>query len=285
MSSQHKAIPFYKYEGTGNDFIIIHVEKAHFPYLPKTGFSEEFYMHPSKSFTQYIRGLCDRHHGIGADGLLFIHLSSASKLESLNIYYYNADGTPGFCINGIRCAVALAYKLKLVASVTQFQSAGRAIHAHISDQETTLNWQDKILVQHYPDGDLVELAGIKDYGSIHFIQHVKSIPSDDKVYTEGRTLRHDARFLHGANIHFVSQSGTEWHIRSFEKGVEAPTLSCATGAVAVAYLKSQSLSEVRIHTLGGPLCISFEEENCMLHITLRGAVRKVYEGTLDPSLL
>ena len=281
-SSLQDTAQFYKYEGTGNDFIIVNIEKTHLPYLPKTEFSEEFYVKPSKSFTKYVSELCDRHQGIGADGVLLMHLSSMPHPKSLNIWYYNADGTPGFCINGTRCAVALAYELQLVDPTTQFHSAGRVIYARPSNKDITLNWQDKILVQHYPDGDLVELVGVKSYGSIHFIQHVRCIKSYEEVYTEGRKLRYDTRFLQGANIHFMSQSGTEWHIRSFEKGVEAPTLSCATGAVAAAYLRSsQASSEICIHALGGPLRISFKEKNSMQHITLRGAVRKVYDGNLQ----
>jgi diaminopimelate epimerase len=250
---------FKKYHGTGNDFIVLHGKGA-----------------------QYILGkeivelACNRHLGIGADGLMVLW---PSDTVDFHLDYYNADGGLGsMCGNGSRCAVDFARSLALfVGSKCQFTAAD-GLHT------ATIDAQGFITVHFAKASFPVERANgwFLDTGSPHHIRFVKDVTLIDAM-GEGRLLRYGVYAEQGgANINWLSQHQGEWHIRTYERGVEAETLSCGTGAVAAALvLHSQDLaaSSVSLHAKGGTLIVSFAVgAHGYQNITLTGPAESVFEG-------
>ncbi|HMQ07655.1 MAG TPA: diaminopimelate epimerase [Saprospiraceae bacterium] len=254
---------FYKYHGTGNDFIIM--DQMHKPVdLP----------------AEYIRKICHRRFGIGADGLMILR---PSQKADFNMIYYNSDGKEGsMCGNGGRCISHLFFKKHQKGTPEIIFEAVDGLHtAHLlSDDRIKIQMIDvnEINIQ----TDFLEI----NTGSPHYVRRIDSIETWD-VVKEGKKIRYSDRYSeNGINVNFMEFSNGKIYIRTYERGVEDETLSCGTGAVAcgiAAYLTGLSNGQTKIEliTAGGVLCVDFSErEDRFVNIYLTGPATPVYTGKI-----
>ncbi|OUV76551.1 MAG: diaminopimelate epimerase [Flavobacteriales bacterium TMED123] len=251
-------IEFYKYQGTGNDFIII----------------DDRYNEFNTEDSSLIAALCERRMGIGADGLILLRNHATSDFEMI---YFNADGKQSsMCGNGGRCIVAFAQLLEIFDNSCSFMAIDGIHQAKIIDNEVALQMKDVNAINR--DGD----AFVLDTGSPHYISFVENIDAIN-VQKQGAAVRHSATYKkEGVNVNFV-QLGNPPKMRTYERGVENETLSCGTGTVATAIALDQ-IGEVvdnliEITTGGGNLSVSFELfNNTYRNIWLSGPAEVVYMG-------
>ena len=254
---------FYKYQGTGNDFVILDNRDLTFP----------------KNDTKLINFLCDRRFGIGADGLMLLENDNSTDFKMV---YYNADGNESsMCGNGGRCLVAFAKKMGVIQNKTTFMAVDGLHHA-------TINEDGLVALQMI---DVQEVKVHADYvflntGSPHHVQEVEDLKSLD-VKTEGAKIRYsDLYGQAGSNINFVSKlSDNQFAIRTYERGVEDETLSCGTGATAVAIamyeLGKANANTIGIQVEGGQLQISFiKEDGIYKEVHLSGPAQFVFQGEI-----
>lgn len=255
-------IGFYKYQGTGNDFILIDNRKL-----------------KVKLNTKQIAHLCDRRFGIGADGLMLLENQKAFDFKMV---YYNSDGRESsFCGNGSRCIVAFAKELGIVkGSVTSFTAADGAHTAKIKGDIISMKMRDVKDIEVRPDHYLLNT------GSPHYVKFISGVKSAD-VVSEGRNVRYSSRFKkEGVNVNLVEKNGKGVYVRTYERGVEDETLSCGTGVTASAIASSlQGIctgSNCRMLTPGGELTVRFhrESDNAFNDIWLEGPATKVYKGEI-----
>ncbi|MEO9953547.1 diaminopimelate epimerase [Nonlabens sp.] len=257
-----KTITFFKYQGTGNDFVILDNRDLHF----------------DKTNTKLIEKLCDRKFGIGADGLML--LENHDTLD-FTMVYYNADGNESsMCGNGGRCLVSFAQHLGIVEDTASFEATDGLHHAHLFDNgEVSLQMTDVSVVQVF-DGHI-----FTNTGSPHHVQLTDNIDHTD-VFTQGRHLRNDVYGKEGANINFVEpQGGNVFKVRTYERGVEDETLSCGTGvtAVALAMHSTQQTqnNEVSLITPGGTLKVKYQPSpQGYTDIWLTGPATQVFKGAI-----
>lgn len=260
--NSHQKIPFYKYQGTGNDFIIIDNRDAIFP----------------KENREWIEEICNRRFGIGADGLMLVENST---LGDFKMVYYNSNGKIGsMCGNGGRCIVAFANFLGIFQHKTTFEAIGKMYEAKIENGLVSLKMNDVEDIQSNPDHYFL------DTGSPHHVTFEKEISNID-VFTVGKKIRYgNPYFETGTNVNFVEQiNGNTFKVRTYERGVENETLSCGTGVTAVAiasHLSNRSKSDhIKLQTLGGELEVSFTVENSIYKkIILKGPATFVFKGEI-----
>lgn len=258
-------IHFYKYQGTGNDFIIADNRKNEYSTLT-----------PAQ-----IHNLCDRRFGIGADGLMLLNEKAGFDFE---MKYYNADGPEGsLCGNGARCITKFAYHLGLHREVYRFLASDGVHEAEIDiDGIVSLKMKDVKFIRKFHNDFVL------DTGSPHYIKMVTNL-SDLDVYKKGFEIRHSKEFEEeGINVNFVEQlpQADRISVRTFERGVEDETWSCGTGVTAAAlvcYHNENGFNDVKVKTLGGLLSVEFDriDDNKYENIWLCGPAEKVYEGTVD----
>ncbi len=255
-------ISFYKYQGTGNDFIMIDNRNGKFP---KTNY-------------RLISFLCDRRFGIGADGLILLEDDKSSHFMMV---FYNSDGKPGsMCGNGGRCIVAFAKFLGIIEERTKFNAVDGFHHASINDGTISLQMQNV--------NEVLEKRNclFLNTGSPHHVQMVSNLESF-KVLEEGAKLRYGIYGEGGSNINFVEQTGeNDFSVRTYERGVENETLSCGTGVTAVAlgmHFWGKTKSEkVNIFTKGGNLAVHFTKgPSGYENIRLDGPALQVFKGTIE----
>ncbi|MCK0159839.1 diaminopimelate epimerase [Allomuricauda sp. F6463D] len=258
-------LQFFKYQGTGNDFVIIDNRQDIFP----------------KNNTKLVAELCDRRFGVGADGLILLENDNMSDFKMV---YYNADGAEStMCGNGGRCLVAFAHFLGIVDKETTFNAVDSLHYATIKDNIVNLKMIDVDKIHEKQNHRFL------DTGSPHHVQIVEGLDKFD-VQKEGKKLRYGIYGESGSNINFVEQQGDNtFNVRTYERGVEGETLSCGTGVTAVALAMHESGKtkgdEVHIHTIGGDLTISFEKkEEKYTNIFLKGPAIQVYKGTITCSI-
>tara|TARA_B110000977_G_scaffold151715_1_gene192582 strand:- start:59 stop:838 length:780 start_codon:yes stop_codon:yes gene_type:complete len=252
---------FYKYQGTGNDFILIDDRLLNFP----------------EKDVSLIARLCDRRFGIGADGLILIQNAVASDFKMV---YFNADGNEGtLCGNGARCTIAFAYFLNCIEDRTTFEAVDGLHSAHIVSDIISLQMHDVNEIQAFENHIFL------DTGSPHHIQMVEELKTFD-VYANGKRIREGSPYFKaGTNVNFVEQMDDDrFAIRTYERGVEEETLSCGTGATAVALAmhqnKKTTATKIKINVQGGILEIQFKfTDNVYSQIYLSGPVEQVYCGT------
>lgn len=259
-------IAFYKYHGTGNDFILIDNRTiAWKPTQPQVAL------------------LCDRHLGIGADGLMLLN-----ELPGFDfgMTYYNSDGLEStMCGNGGRCITAFAESLGILKKKSHFMAidgdhVATILSRHDHVTFVRLKMKDCSIGQEYPDGLFL------DTGSPHFVKSVDNVQLFD-VAANGRALRYDSRFMPGGtNVNFVEKTDRGIYVRTYERGVEAETLSCGTGvtasAIAFAHLTRSKVNRVAINTPGGVLTVSFCQNNDLFtNIWLEGPATFVFSGVID----
>jgi len=256
---------FYKYHGTGNDFILIDNRDDQFV-LGK----------------ELIERLCHRRFGIGADGLIM--LNNVRGFD-FGMRYFNSDGQEStMCGNGGRCVVAFADYLSLAPKKSRFLAADGEHSGSILSQEG-----DAYLVQlSMNDVNGYQNLGedfIINTGSPHLVRFIINVDKID-VVKEGRALRYLADFQpEGINVNFVEDEGEQIFVRTYERGVEDETLSCGTGVTAssLAYAAVKGLDKgiIPVRTNGGKLKLSFKRNGRLFtEIYLEGPAVKVFEGTI-----
>lgn len=259
-------ITFNKYQGAGNDFIIID--------------NRDGRINPSDN--KLIRWMCDRRFGIGADGVILV---SDTDGFSYKMTYFNADGYEGtMCGNGGRCTAAFAISRGIAPADHTF-SAIDAPHRAIAE-----NGLIKLRMNDVKGTDIIGGNYFINTGSPHYIVFTKDVAKFD-VAGEGRKLRWAPEFAPGGtNVNFAEVRDKGIFVRTFERGVEDETLSCGTGvtASAIAAVLSGHIDStpVHVHTRGGDLSVSFRLEGKRLtDIWLTGPATHVFTGEIDTSLV
>lgn len=252
-------IEFFKYQGTGNDFVVIDNRSLFFP----------------KNDTDLISQLCDRKFGVGADGLMLLENHS---VHDFTMVYYNADGQlSSMCGNGGRCLVHFAKHLGLISNSTVFEAVDGLHEASIKENIVSLRMNDV--------DEIVKTNGhlFMDTGSPHHVEMVSELMDFD-VYGKGKNIRNDVYGVEGANVNFVEKLNEKtFSVRTYERGVEDETLSCGTGVTAVAIAMNElgeTLSEeIILDTPGGKLTVSFnKQENRYTNVYLTGPAEQVFKG-------
>ena len=259
-------LSFYKYQGAGNDFIVVDNRKNAVNHHD----------------TALIARLCDRRFGIGGDGIMFLQDKPGFDFEMV---YYNADGQPSsMCGNGGRCIVAFAKFLGIIDTVTNFLAVDGPHYAKISASGDWVSLQMIDVNAIGRDGE----AYVLNTGSPHYVQLVSGLKDKD-VYHDGYAIRNNATYEeNGININFVEPLEQGYFVRTFERGVEDETYACGTGVTAVALAMAKHFGQTgKIQTpvkvLGGDLNIRFET-NDGLHFTsifLEGPAVRVFEGEVE----
>lgn len=257
-------IEFAKYQGTGNDFILIDNRDGSLALS-----------------TEQIEKLCDRKFGIGADGLMYLESQDGFDFR---MKYFNADGHEStMCGNGGRCIVMYAYRMGCVStdSKIRFMAVDGLHEAQIIGENMValgMNDVDEILQ------DAEEF--VLNTGSPHIVVPVPNLDLYD-VFTEGRRIRQQQRFQpSGINVNFVEKSPSFLKVRTYERGVEDETLSCGTGVTAAAIASAAGALghfEIDVQTPGGMLRVSFEKENAQKAsaVVLTGPAHFVFSGVID----
>lgn len=227
-----------------------------------------------------IEAICNRHIGIGADGVIILRESSNADFK---MDYFNSDGYPGtMCGNGGRCITVFAQQCGMIGQSCTFEAADGLHRAEILPTGgVKLEMRDVRNIQHIKEGYLL------DTGSPHLVIFMDTLESLD-VFAEGRKMREDPRFEGGTNVNFVRAANEEIEVRTYERGVEDETLSCGTGVTASAiasYLHTGSYdTSIDVHTRGGMLNVSFvpsSDANSFGEVFLTGPVTRVFDGTLE----
>lgn len=255
---------FYKYQGTGNDFVMIDNRNLQFP----------------KYHNALIARLCDRRFGIGADGLILLENDISTDFRMV---YYNSDGKESsMCGNGGRCLVAFAKQLGVIQNKAVFQAID-GLHEALIEDNDLVNLQMKEVHEVNHEAQYTFL----NTGSPHHVTMVEDLKKVN-VQKLGSEIRYsDLYGNEGSNVNFVTQvDKVTFAIRTYERGVEAETLSCGTGATAVAiamFCEGKTTSnQIKILTEGGVLEVSFEKnQEGFRDVYLKGAATFVFEGTIE----
>ncbi|HOA39320.1 MAG TPA: diaminopimelate epimerase [Flavihumibacter sp.] len=255
---------FFKYQGTGNDFVILDNRAGEYEDIT----------------TAQVHQLCDRRFGIGADGLMLLNKHANYDFA---MKYYNADGQEGsMCGNGGRCLVKFAFDCGLGRSTYRFIAVDGEHEAEIDTQSRVrLKMQDVSSITEVNDD------AVLNTGSPHYVKMVTNLLTYD-VYNKGKEIRYNALFQPGGiNVNFVeTQDDDEIMVRTFERGVEDETLSCGTGVTAAAlvnYHNDLGFNQVKVTTRGGKLWVEFDrhEDGSYTNIWLCGPAEKVFQGAIS----
>ena len=257
-------IDFFKYEGTGNDFVIIDNRGLTFQKKDKT----------------LIQNICDRKKGVGADGLIL--LENHDELD-FSMKYFNADGSEsGFCGNGSRCITHLANYLNIINDNAKFIAIDGIHESKITNGWISVKMNDVLKSEIFKYNDKYNTTFV-DTGSPHLIKIYENIDSID-IVKEARELKLKyPEYTDGLNINFCEISDSKIKLRTYERGVEDETLSCGTGAVAsTIFLKDSGLvrhDKIEILMKGGLICVELnKDENLFSDIWLSGEVNMVFKG-------
>jgi diaminopimelate epimerase len=256
-------IHFSKYQGTGNDFVMLDNLSGNYNNLS----------------IEQIQAICNRRFGIGADGLIKIN---ASENFAFEMDYYNADGSKSFCGNGARCAVEFATALGINTENVNFEAIDGEHFATRSHQEIRVKMKDVSFIE--SDGD----AFVVQTGSPHYVQFQAS-KAITNIVEFGKKIRYSEKYkLEGINVNLVQVlTDDSITIETYERGVEDETLSCGTGATACAlvqdFLANKELSRVNVQVKGGDLAVEFKRIGFGHYeeIFLIGPAKFVFSGTID----
>lgn len=256
---------FYKYQGTGNDFVIIDNRQDEF----------------SKNDTKLINSLCDRKFGIGADGLMLLEKPEVDG-DDFKMVYFNSDGKQSsMCGNGGRCLVAFARFLGIIDTEANFTAIDGPHKATIQGDLVSLKMQD--VKEIAKSGNALFL----DTGSPHHVIFTKNLGHLD-VKGEGAAVRYSQEYGEaGTNVNFVEKlDGDNFKVRTYERGVEDETLSCGTGVTAVAIAASVSkralTEKIKLQTSGGELSVSFKRNgDTYADVWLTGPAKQVFKGEIE----
>lgn len=256
-------IEFFKYQGTGNDFVMIDNRNGLFP----------------KADKDCIKQLCDRRFGIGGDGLILLENDDTVDFKMI---YFNSDGAEStMCGNGGRCLVAFAKYLGVIDDKATFVAVD-GLH------EATIDDEGKVMLKMKDVEEVLEREShlFLDTGSPHHVQMVKGIDALN-VQQEGSKIRYGLYGQSGSNVNFVEALDKDsFKVRTYERGVEQETLSCGTGVTAVAIAMHKkglaNTSPVLLDTPGGILRVDFEPNaKGYENIYLTGPAKQVFNGTVS----
>jgi diaminopimelate epimerase len=287
-----KKIPFMKFSGAGNDFIVMD--------------NRDRAIDPRK-MSAFVAGVCRRHLSVGADGLIF--LEKSRKYDFRWRFYNNDGGEADFCGNGARCVARFAYLKKIAPKAMRFEGAGGVVEAKVDGEQVTVRVPDPsgvrlhvrlaIASHHRRKTDIGEQAGSSHEGAVieghvintgvpHFVYFVSDTATAE-VIGIGRPIRyHEAFKPAGTNVDFAQVADPHTiKVRTYERGVEDETLACGSGALASALLAAlvhKVESPITVVPLSRtPLRVSFQQNGEQLtHLTLTGEARAVYEGQMRP---
>ncbi len=254
---------FLKYQGTGNDFIILDNR-------------QEIYSHLNAA---QIAFLCHRRFGVGADGMMVI---AKHEVHDFEMIYYNADGRESsMCGNGGRCIVKAVSDLGSLKKAYKFLAIDGLHEAEVENSgAVSLKMND---VENIEKG---ENYFILNTGSPHYVQPAQDVEHLD-VFERGREIRYSAAFKeHGINVNFVEalEKPQSFFVRTYERGVEDETFSCGTGVTAAALVNNYTEGEnnIKVKTKGGLLEVSYLKKGSQFHnIWLKGPAEKVFAGIIE----
>lgn len=253
-------IEFYKYQGTGNDFVMIDNRDLQFP-----------------KNREIIEKLCDRRFGIGADGLILLENDPSYDFKMV---YYNADGGEStMCGNGGRCLVAFAFFLDIFENRCRFIAIDGEHEAEIHNGIVKLKMIDVDTIS--MEGE----AAVMNTGSPHYVKYIEDL-ANYNVFAEGQGIRNSENHKeNGINVNFVEKiTDDEIFVRTYERGVEDETYSCGTGvtASALTFLQKGHLTSVKVKTLGGSLKVYAEKNgDSFTNIWLEGPAKQVFKGKIN----
>ncbi len=266
-------ISFKKYQGTGNDFVLI----------DNTGKNDLVLD------TEQIQKICDRKFGIGSDGIIVI---KDSLEHDFHMHFHNPDGSQSFCGNGARCAVHFANEIGLLKQAPcSFEAIDGVHRAYVCMNEVKLEMSSI--------GELTELehsfslgsAYMINTGSPHIVSYVDRKEDLERIVEVGREIRYSKDFLeNGVNVNLLQASDAERIcIATYERGVENETLSCGTGATACAlvYAFKKNLEEgsstIGVQTRGGDLKVSFDKTGKaeFSNVYLIGPAKMIFNGQIE----
>lgn len=258
-------VNFEKYQGTGNDFIMLNNLSGSYELLS----------------IEEIRFLCDRKLGVGADGLIKISKHDAYDFE---VEYFNADGTQSFCGNGARCSVVFAKSLGIIDSKTEFIAIDGTHKATVHKENVRLEMLP------VDPAEIINEDFVLDTGSPHYIRIVNE-NSKENIIDFGKEIRFSDEFKHdGINVNLLTVLSEDTiDVRTYERGVEDETLSCGTGVTACALIYMMNTkkfpdAKVSVKTKGGILIVeakSFSKESGFGDIWLSGPTQKVFDGSIN----
>lgn len=254
-------LEFQKYQGTGNDFVIVDNRSLRF--------------NPG---TREVKFLCNRKFGIGSDGLILIENSAEADFKMV---FFNPDGSMSFCGNGSRCAVSFAKQIGMVGNLCSFIAIDGKHEAVIEHDLIRIHMRDVQTMEHLGSDDVINT------GSPHYIRYVEDVEQADLIEV-ARNIRYNEIYTReGINVNLVEGKGKgKLLMRTYERGVEDETLSCGTGvtAAAISYSgRSESSEVVEVLTRGGALQVSFkkQKDGIFTDIWLSGPAIKVFEGIIN----
>ena len=258
-----KSIEFSKYQGAGNDFIMLDNRDNEFNNLT----------------TEEIAFMCDRHFGIGADGLITINKSCHYNFR---MKYYNSDGKEGsMCGNGGRCVVMFAHHLGIIEDRTIFEAIDGIHEAKVINEKSI-----RLKMQDCPFPEKINNSSYKiDTGSPHIVVFTKDV-NKINVLEQGKQLRDNTSiFKNGANVNYCHIENNMIKIRTYERGVENETLACGTGSVAVAicanYTNAIQHNNLKVMSLGCNLEVEFSKTDKYTNIFLTGMAKKTFNGMIE----
>ena len=285
-----KKIPFMKFSGAGNDFIVVD--------------NRDRLIDPKK-MPAFVNGVCRRHLSVGADGLIFIEKSR--KYDFRWRFYNNDGGEADFCGNGARCVARYAYLKRIAPKTMKFEGTAGVVEAEVDDEQVTVRvpaptdvrLNVRLAIASYrrrrtdaqpvtgPDGMVLEGHAINT-GVPHFVYFVPDTATAEVIGIGRPTRYHESFQPAGANVDFtqvVDQHTIQ--VRTYERGVENETLACGSGALASALLAAlvhKMESPVTVIPLSRmPLRVTFERNGERFsNLTLTGEARAVYEGQMRP---
>ncbi|MAE07157.1 MAG: diaminopimelate epimerase [Bacteroidetes bacterium] len=263
-------IPFHKFQGNGNDFVIFDNRSNTFALT-----------------TLQVQKICNRRFGIGADGLILVNQSPKYDFEMI---YYNSDGNESsMCGNGGRCIAAYTSLIGIVGKEMTFEATDGIHNAIINGNEVDgTKWDVSLQLTDVVEIEKNEGYYFLDTGSPHYVEFVEKVAEID-VTKEGRKTRESERFApEGTNVNFVESNAKRIFVRTYERGVEEETLSCGTGVVAsaIAVFIDSGKHSIPIHTTGGEFEVNFTytkkgDKDKFTDIWLRGPAKLVFEGEID----
>lgn len=257
-------LEFFKYQGTGNDFVILDNRDNRY----------------SELTPEQVKQVCDRRFGVGADGLMLL---GTKKYLDFEMTYFNADGNAGsMCGNGGRCMVKFAKQMGIVKNTYHFMAVDGKHEAEIDMQDhVRLKMQDVYHVEYHSGHNVINT------GSPHFVKFANDVAEIDVVET-GREIRNSKQFKkEGINVNFVEAVGEDSiFVRTYERGVEDETLSCGTGVTAAALMSAHNengFNRVEVNTYGGKLSVEFDkiDDRHFENIWLCGPAELVYKGEIE----
>jgi len=259
-----KKKPFKKFQGTGNDFVIIDNRSLFF----------------DKEDINQIQFICSRKFGVGADGLILIE--DHQKLD-FNMVFFNPDGSQSFCGNGSRCAVQFAYDLGIINKQTVFLSTDGTHEASILENNVVkLKMNDVSNIEQNANFDFMNT------GSPHYVAFTSNVVDLD-ILKKGSEIRYSDSYksIGGTNVNFIEAENDFYNVRTYERGVENETLSCGTGvtacALSIGIKYNLSESKIKIKTKGGNLTVDFKKDkkNNFTDIWLSGPATFVFDGAIE----